>query len=1230
MRVWTCLLLGLAGTAWPCGAQPRWQPAEGYRHAPLAVPREGRTGFALVSPPQSGVWFTNRLTELEAASNRVLLHGSGVAAGDFDGDGRVDLFFCGLNEKPVLYRNLGDWRFEDVTARAGLDFPGGHYRAAVFADLNGNGHLDLLVAENGRGVHCFLNLGAGRFENFTDQAGTRSPYGSLGLSLADVDGNGTLDLYVTNYRDDDILDYGGMPLRVVDGRVQVPAPFQDRLLIRDGKLHEVGQPDQLYLNDGTGRFTPVSWTGGAFLDAQGHPLTAPPMDWGLTMTFRDMNGDGWPDIYVCNDFWTPDRIWINRGDGRFQAIAPLAVRRISASSMGVDFTDLDRDGHLDFFVVDMLSRDPARRKQQFPAEPPAASPMGVITNRPHLTRNTLFRNRGDFTFEEIADFAGLAASDWSWSPVFLDVDLDGYDDVLITAGHYNDLLNRDADRAVQSLRQPPGGGTLEERRRGFARQMLEINRRYPPLDLPIVAFRNRGDLTFEETTSLWGTDQPGIHHGLALADLDGDGDLDLIVNNLNAVAGLYENLTTRPRVAVRLIGRAPNTGAIGAQVTLLGGAVPRQTAEVISGGRYLSGADTALCFAAGTLTNRMEIEVRWRNGGRTRIPNVRANTRYEFTEPADAPATGRPAPTNPPPLFADVSRRIDHRHHENEFDDFAREPLLPFKLSQPGPGVAWHDLNGNGLDDLIIGAGVFGHPAVYLNDGQGGFRPAVVAALEPLAGDVTSIVAADLGEGTTTLLLGMSGHEYPAASSFRQFRLEAGALQPAGGHPGDPAGAGPLALCDYDLNGRMDLFVGGQPVAGAYPRAGRSLLLEFDDGAWTEKPESRALFPEAGLVNGAVWSDLDGDGYPELILATEWGPIRVFYNQAGRLRESTRELGLADHTGLWKGVTTGDLDGDGRLDIIAANWGLNSPFAASPEQPLVLYHGDLIGGGNLILETEYEPFTGRLLPRRDLDELAPSLPFLRVRFFSYRSYSETDLTQLLGDHLRRLAEARVTTLASTVFLNRGGRFEAVPLPYAAQIAAAFSVQVADLDGDGHEDVFLTQNFFATRPGIPRLDAGRALWLRGDGTGRLVPVPGQDSGILVYGEQRGAALADFDRDGRVDLAISQNAQVTKLYRNQSARPGVRIRLRGPPGNTDAFGAVIRLRQGDRLGPARAVHGGSGYLSQDSPVQVLSAAAGAPTGLWVRWPGGRITEVDLPRAAREVTVGMDGRLKHPPNP
>ncbi|MBI2947251.1 MAG: VCBS repeat-containing protein, partial [Verrucomicrobia bacterium] len=431
-----------------------WQAGEGFRAAQVNV--EGKkAGFSRLAFSATGIGFTNHLADDRSLANRNLLSGSGVAAGDADGDGLCDLYFCGLDSDNVLYRNLGNLKFEDITVTAGVACAGDDSTAAAFADIDGDSDLDLLVNSLGGGTRVFQNDGKGRFKEITTPTGVASKAGSMSMALADIDGDGDLDLYVANFRPTTIQDQittrftvkpAGDRLVVthVNGQTATSLEFTNRFVVTPaGNVLELGEADFLFLNDGQGKFTAASFTSGAFLDEQGRPLREPPRDWGLAVQFHDINGDGAPDIYVCNDLYTPDRIWMNDGRGRFRALDNLSLRDTSTFSMGVDFADIDRDGSVDFFVVDMLSRDHVNRHVQISQSRSTRGAPGLSDLRLQQLRNTLLINRGDTTFAEISFYSGVEASEWSWGPIFLDVDLDGFEDILVTNGQLRDFQNAD-------------------------------------------------------------------------------------------------------------------------------------------------------------------------------------------------------------------------------------------------------------------------------------------------------------------------------------------------------------------------------------------------------------------------------------------------------------------------------------------------------------------------------------------------------------------------------------------------------------------------------------------------------------------------------------------------------------------------------------------------------------------------------------------------------------------
>ncbi len=596
-------------------------------------------------------------------------------------------------------------------------------------------------------------------------------------------------------------------------------------------------------------------------------------------------------------------------------------------------------------------------------------------------------------------------------------------------------------------------------------------------------------------------------------------------------------------------------------------------------------------------------------------------------EPApEAPAARRPAPAPAPtPLWRDESAQLGHVHAEAPFDDYARQPLLPNRLSELGPGVTWYDVDRDGDEDLLLPAGRGGRLAYYRN--TGGRLRRETLGLPATAYDQTTVLGLPGAAGGTVLVVGQASYE---AAGVAEALGVAGVVRLGVGPdgrprgpgtavvPGDSGSVGPVAAADYDGDGDLDLFVGGRVRPGQYPAPVSSRLYRNAGGTFTLDTLNSAALAGVGLVAAALFADLDGDAAPELVLALEWGPLRVWHNVGGRFHEQTAAWGLAEATSRWNGVATGDLDGDGRLDLVATSWGRNTRYRPAPERPVVVYYGDVDHSGSWeVFEAQYDSALGALAPLARFEVVRRALPAVGRRVPSFAAYAEASLATVVGGELAGVPHRAMTTLAHRVWLNRGARFTPVALPEEAQWAPAFYAGVADFDGDGHEDVVLSQNFFPTEPETPRYDAGRGLWLRGDGTGRLEAVPGQVAGLEVYGDQRGAALADYDGDGRLDLVISQNGAATKLYHNQGAQPGLRVRLLGPPANPDAIGAQLRVVYATGPGPVREVQAGAGYWAHNGATQVLGLAQ-PPTALWVRWPDGTTQQVPLAPDTRTLTL------------
>ena len=1171
-----------------------WIQGEGFRYRELDVKGRSRTGFTEVTAQQSGIVAENQVSFDAIVNNRHMMHGSGVAIGDMTGDGLPDVYVARLTAPDVLYQNLGDWQFEDISAQSGLDRTGESTSGVVMVDLDGDKDLDLLLTMPFGPGAVYLNTGEGVFTRVVNASGLRSSHASTTATLADVDQDGDLDAYIARYKRIALAD--SLPPEAItwdavlqeDG-LEPREEFQTHYRFTSAGSRvirsELAEPDGLYLNDGSGQFSEASWTGGSFLDAEGFPLTTIPRDWALTAKFYDVTGDGITDLYVCNDFDSSDELWIGLGDGRFQRAPAHTLRKTSNATMSVDFGDVNRDGITDFFATDMLSRDYSLRLRQRNTRIPLEQPPGDESFRPQEMQNTLMIGRGDTTFAELAWFAEVAASDWSWATSFIDIDLDGWEDILVTTGHVFDVQDLDAQ-------------LIEQRRMAVMPSWKEARKlvlEFPSLALNNVAFRNRRDLTFEDMPGGWGFGQNAdIAHGMAMGDLDADGDLDIVTNRLNSPPGVYRNTGGADRLAVILEGEPPNTAGIGANIRVECADLPEQSKQMSAGGSYLSSNQYVVVFAM--KDQPCQIEVDWPLGQHSSISVDEGNRLYVIEESGVAKAPEFQTSTPMYQLHQKVSPMI-----EQDFDDFALQPLLPWRLSRRGPALVAVDVNRDGRDELLQGGGR-GH--MIRLDGS--------PILDSLHGDAAGLLAYPIDNGLTRIIVGESNDEYFRDSSWVHiYDINANAEKVQ--HQKLPFGLaalGPLSAADIDADGDLDLFVGGHFIPGHYPIPTSSRVYLNQEGTFRVSSKFSEPLHDLGLVNGSVSGDLDGDGFSDLIIATEWGAVRVFKGGLDGLTDHTESLGFASFRGWWRGVALGDFDGNGALDIVASNAGWNHRYGRTTQ--VRLSYGDFNSDGRTnMLESFLDPETEIYRPSRMLADLVQVMAArIQMRIASHREFSTIRANELLP--IRNAAALEANTYASSIFLNRGDHFEYYPLHPEAQYSAGISPVVLDANQDGHEDIVLSQNWFAYPLSTPRQDAGRGLLLLGNGDGTFAPA--EKSGFEVYGEGRAVSVGDFDGDRQHEIAFAQHNGPTLVYKKISTKENVYIEFDSP---ADAIGSALRVVYSDGTrGPTRIVTAGAGYWSQNAQSTILGLWDRSATAVEVTWPNQEPIMMDL--------EGIDGVL------
>ncbi len=1138
--------------------------------------------------------------------------GGGVAIGDVTGDGLPDVYLSRPSGGGRLFRNEGGFKFTDITAESGLAADAGNWASGcTMVDVDNDGDLDLAVCGYDVPNRLFLNDGTGKFRDVAVAAGVAHQGAGIILTWADFDRDGDADAYLVTGRAYDAEQLSPADVErlrdiekrltkhPVTGELMVPEELREKyaVVMRMGAptLVKSGALDRLYRNDGPGPDgVPVfkEITAAAGLTDYGR---------GLAAQWWDYDGDGFPDLYVANDFYGPDRLWRNNGDGTFTDRAPALLRHTPWFSMGCDSGDLNNDGLIDFMASDMAGSSHYKDKMGMGSMDKNGWFLEMGAPRQYM-RNAVYLNSGrGLPFMQCAHQLGVAATDWTWAVKFADMDCDGWLDIFVTNGMTGDYLNSDLVAAN------PAGGVV---------------RNAPPKPDRNMAFRNRGggqgaawSFAFENSSKAWGLDRESISFGAAWGDLDGDGDPDLVVNNFDGPCTVYENTTSvgeAGRLVVRLRGVKSNRTGLGAKVSLTAGGVT-QTREMAAARGFFSSDEPVAFFGLGK-SRAERLEVRWPSGTVQTVTEFPPGPVLTLTESGEA----APAAALPPALFK-AGAGPDLLHEESAFDDFALQPLLPNRLSRGGPGHAWADVDGDGDFDLFQG-GADGSPGrLAFNEGpdKNGLPRFAVRSLAPFEADASAedmgVLFLDVdGDGDDDLYVVSGGVEAGDETSRYQDRLylndgkgsftkaAAGTL-PAGQDSGSV-----VCAADFDRDGDLDLFIGGRVIPGKYPTSPGSRLLRNEGGIFRDvTAEVGPELMKTSLVTAALWADLDNDSWPDLAIASEWGIIQVFLNNKGRLTPVV--TGGEPYTGWWNSLAAADLDADGKLDLIAGNFGLNTKYHPSPGHPASIYFGDFDDSGQAQVVEAKTLADGTLLPIRGKSCSQAAMPILAARFPKFHDFASSNLKQIYTEQkLAGALKLDAVSLESAIFWNGTtgpGKVPLLhqPLPPVAQIAPVFGIALIDYDGDGDRDLVLAQNSYSPQRETGNMDGGVSLLLRNEGRRRFTALWPQQSGLVVAADAKSLTAVPLTPGAAPSLYFAVNHGRAQTFTSAENTPSfITVRLRGPKGNPHAIGARLSYVLPDKTTRLHELAAGSGYLSQEPPIGFVPATV---RQVKVRWPNGK---------------------------
>ena len=1069
--------------------------------------------FVKLPPEKTGVHFENRIQENVATLENLFdfdyfYNGAGVGIADLNNDGLPDVFFCGNQVDNKLFINKGDLVFEDVTETAGINVGKQWSNGVTFADINSDGWLDIYVSQGGpnprlqRKNLLYLNQQDGTFKEAAGAFGLADMGISTQSAFFDYDRDGDLDCLVMNESE----YYGADPILL------------ERLLAENPEAPWFNS-SHLYRNDG-GTFSDVSKEAG---------IVRP--TFGLRLSVSDINSDGWPDIYLASDYYLPDALFINRGDGTFEDRIAEYTQQISYYGMGVDIADIDNDALQDIFVLDMAASDHYRSKTLMASMD--------VARFDYLTRqagfhyqymyNSLQLNEGNNHFSNIAQLTGMASTDWSWSVLMNDFDLDSDKDVFVTNGYRRYALDNDLQQRVFKARQ-------EYRDNVPLAVKTELYQSMPSEKLPNLLYENQGSLRFEEKGADWGLGDLTFSNGAAMGDLDNDGDLDLVVNNMDENAFVYKNRAVEQGRGnfLKITLDAADSDAL-PKLTLFGGG-QRQFIEVRRTRGYRSSHEPVAVFGLGDASRADSLEVRWPDGRVTMQRDLAANQTLKISRSGSQPAQDQP---ENPPLFTSMppeAAGISAVHRENPYNDFETEILLPYKQSTLGPCITAGDVNGDGLTDIYLG-GASGQAGSLLIKQQNGFKTLQLPSFEQdKSYEDTGSVFFDLdSDGDLDLYVVSGGNEFEQGSSLYQdraylndgkgyFTRQHAALQTAAPYSGKA-----VAALDFDSDGDADLIVGNRILARNYPRHAPSVLLENRDGTLYDVTAEKAPdLLEFGIVNDLLVTDFDGDGTSDFIALGEWTGVGFFRNtKSGFKQISAPDMGVPMQ-GWWFSVHETDANGDGLPDYVLGNAGHNIKFSASPEKPFKVYTTDFDNNGtpDIVLSKKYQ---GEYVPVRGRECSSQQMPFIAQKFPSYSEFASASLEEVYGSSLEESYSRQIDSFTSYLLLNTGdGKFQPMPLPEQAQMIPIFDLIAEDLNDDGRDDLILAGNIYETEVETPRLDAlsGIALLSNGDGTYEVLPH--SRTGLYLRGNVKSLQPVREGKD--LLILVGRNDDAPLLYRH----------------------------------------------------------------------------------------------------